>query len=262
MTLARPSGRRTAAISVSSAETSSRKRTSHEEFLPQYATSPRSGTGARGGTWSKEGVILYSPSQGSPLLRVSSNGGTPVAATKLTISTRAGVAGIGGHFFPWFLPDGRRFLYVSAGSSGPAARIFIGSLDGGEPIEVVQTRAPFPVAYAPEGYLLFTPEGLVAQAFDPGTGHLSGDVIRLSETPGGVFSTPGGVLAYVPFSISRGILVFGKVGGSFGAPELTWFDRAGKELARIGSHRAYRDPSISPDGKRVAGQINEDGRIR
>ena len=107
-------------------------------------------------------------------------------------------------------------------------------------------------------HLSFTPEGLVAQAFDPGTGHLSGEVIRLSETPGGVFSTPGGVLAYVPFSISRGILVFGKVGGSFGAPELTWFDRAGKELARIGSHRAYRDPSISPDGKRVVGQINEE----
>jgi eukaryotic-like serine/threonine-protein kinase len=201
--------------------------------------------GPRGGTWSKEGVILYSPSQGSPLLRVSSDGGTPVAATKLTDSTGAG---IGGHFYPWFLPDGRRFLYVSAGPFGSAAQVCIGSLDGGEPIKVVQTPAAYPVAYAPEGYLLFTREGLVAQALDLGTGHLTGEVIRLSGAPGGVF-------AYTPFSISRGILVFGRVGGLFPEPELTWFDRAGKELGRIGSHRAYRDPSISPDGKRVAGQI-------
>ncbi len=214
------------------------------------------GSAPRGGTWSKEGIILYSPSVGSPLLRVSSDGGTPVAATK---PDSAG-AGIGAHFWPWFLPDGRRFLYVSVGSwtDRAASEVCIGSLDGGEPIKIVQTPAAYPVAYAPGGYLLFIQEGLVAQTLDLETGRLSGEAIRLSGSLG---RNIGSLYApqYAPFSISHGgILVFGGPGVAWTNLELTWFDRTGKELGRIGSHRAYRDASVSPDGKRVAGQIMEE----
>jgi len=210
------------------------------------------GSAPRGGTWSKEGVILYSPSSASPLVRVSSDGGTPVSVTNLADSTGAG---IGAHFWPWFLPDGRRFLYVAVDFSADqvTSEVRIGSLDGGKPIKIVRTPFSYPVAYAPEGYLLFIREGLVAQALDLDTGRLSGEAIRLGSLGRNVAGQ------YLPFSISHsGILVFGGLGVAFASLELTWFDRTGKELGRIGSHRTYRDPSISPDGKRVAGQIMEE----
>src|SRR5947207_7420942 len=37
----------------------------------------------RGGTWSPDGVILFSQNNGSPLFRVSASGGAAVAVTKL-----------------------------------------------------------------------------------------------------------------------------------------------------------------------------------
>jgi Tol biopolymer transport system component len=216
------------------------------------------GSYARGGTWSNEGIILYSPSVASPLFRVSSDGGTPVPV--MTIADSAGT-GISAQFWPWFLPDGRRFLYVSVGRKADRviSEVCIGSLDGDKPIKIVQTPGPYPVAYAPKGYLLFVGEALIAQALDPGTGRLSGEEIRLSGPLGTSLSSLATETWYRPFSISRdGILVFGGASAELVSRELTWFDRTGKVLGRIGSHRAYRDPSISPDGKRVAGQINEE----
>jgi hypothetical protein len=207
-------------------------------------------------------VILFSPSQGSPILRVSSEGGSPVAATKLTESPNAAV--IRGHSWPWFLPDGRHFLYVFVGYRGDrgGSEVRLGSLEGGDSVGIVQLRSAYPVAFSTEGYLLFVREGLVAQAFDPGSGHLSGEPVPFSDPVGpqiGAQFALGQIAAqYAPFSVSQaGTLVFGGPGIASGL-ELTWFDRTGKELGRVGSHRAYRDASISPDGKRVAGQINEE----
>jgi hypothetical protein len=41
---------------------------------------------ARGGTWNREGVILFTPDTQSPIYRVSAGGGTSVPVTKLDIS--------------------------------------------------------------------------------------------------------------------------------------------------------------------------------
>jgi eukaryotic-like serine/threonine-protein kinase len=201
---------------------------------------------AQGATWSPEGVVLFSPSRRSPLFRVSSDGGAPVAATKLTEEKGRVTAA---HLFPWFLPDGRRYLYVSANSVAERMtfHVLLGSLDGGPPIEVLQTPSPSPVAFSREGYLLFVRDGLMAQAFDPRSGRLSGAEMRVLDAAS-IWNAAG--------SISQtGVLVFGRIGVALGGRvELTWFDRTGRELGKA-SRRAYRDPSISPDGKRVAGQI-------
>ena len=70
-----------------------------------------------GGSWSKDGVILFSPVPSSPLLRVSDKGGPAVAATELTSVE-------GGHDSAEFLPDGRHFLYSVYGGD-----VFVGELD-------------------------------------------------------------------------------------------------------------------------------------
>jgi hypothetical protein len=66
-----------------------------------------------GGTWSRDGIILFALNPASPILRISAEGGTTVAVTRLD-------AGQVGHAFPHFLPDGKHFLYYTSGA--PSSR--------------------------------------------------------------------------------------------------------------------------------------------
>jgi eukaryotic-like serine/threonine-protein kinase len=61
----------------------------------------------RGGTWNAQGVIVFAPTIGGPLFRVSANGGVPAPVTQLDAS-----AGDTTNRWPDFLPDGVHFLYV------------------------------------------------------------------------------------------------------------------------------------------------------
>src|SRR5262245_60034949 len=62
----------------------------------------------RGGSWSARGTIVFAPGGEGPLYSVSAAGGELRPVTTLD-SSRHETA----HRFPWFLPDGRHFLYVS-----------------------------------------------------------------------------------------------------------------------------------------------------
>jgi serine/threonine protein kinase len=76
----------------------------------------------RGGTWSPDGSILFSPAGGSPLFRVPDiPGSDAIPATKRE-------AGQAGHRFPRFLPGGRKFLFYVNGTVD-AQGIYLGSLD-------------------------------------------------------------------------------------------------------------------------------------
>ena len=75
----------------------------------------------RGGTWTEDdegrGVIVFGPTNSSPLHRVSSAGGESVPVTVL--SEEETNLPIRNHRQPRFLPDGRRFLYLAlAGEVG------------------------------------------------------------------------------------------------------------------------------------------------
>src|SRR4030095_3450377 len=61
-------------------------------------------TDGRGGTWSRDDVIVVASGSGSPmsLRKVEAGGGVPSALPKQN----------GIYRFPHFLPDGRRFLYL------------------------------------------------------------------------------------------------------------------------------------------------------
>ena len=75
-----------------------------------------------GGTWNSEGTIVVA--SGSTLYRVPASGGEPIAITVLSKAEQET-----GHLWPYFLPDGRHFLYL-AWSIQPSNRaIYVGSLD-------------------------------------------------------------------------------------------------------------------------------------
>src|SRR5215471_1516866 len=87
-----------------------------------YVQTLATATTGRGGTWNRDGVILFAPSSNNrPIYRIPTGGGEPVAVTKLDPPRQTG------HNSPEFLPDGKHFLFYA---SGEMPGIYVGQLDG------------------------------------------------------------------------------------------------------------------------------------
>ncbi len=213
------------------------------------------GSGGRGGSWNRDGLIVFSPSSTSGLSTVSTAGGAPTPLTKLDAPGK-----IGTHRWPVFLPDGRHFLYLArgaaAGGSGSGAiggteGIYAASLDGKENKLVV--REVSSVAFA-SGHLLFVREGtLMAQAFSAKRLETVGDAFPIAEQ---VQFDLGFSLA--AFSASEnGVLAYHAGGALQSFSKLLWFDRTGKELGALGDPVVYYELRISPDGQKIAVDLFE-----
>ncbi len=118
--------------------------------------------GGRGADWNRADQILYAPAPEGPLMRISANGGDPVAVT--TLDTARGESS---HRFPAFLPDGDHFLFAALPARGGKFEIYASSLS--EPAKRTRIGA---MESAPRwintGWLLFARRGILAvQRFDP-----------------------------------------------------------------------------------------------
>ncbi len=201
----------------------------------------------RGGTWNRDGVIVFTPDANSVgLYRVSAGGGEATPLTRLDESS-----GETSHRWPCFLPDGRRFVYLGANFGGKteANAIFLGSLDSDERRLLVHAASS--VGYSPPGFLVYVREGeLVAHPFSADRGEILGDPILSSIKIARV-----GTVAHAAFSVSQtGVLVY-QGSSAAGYASLTWFDRDGRVLRTLGEPREYSNPRLSPDGKQVAVDI-------
>jgi len=205
----------------------------------------------RGGTWNRDGVILFSPNGFGGVFRVSSSGGSPVEVTKPDAS-RSETS----HRWPVFLPDGKHFLYLGANFSGQLENnaIFLGSLDSQEKRLIVSTSAN--AAYAEPGYLLYLRDSktLVSQPFDPRRYVLSGEPHTLSDE---VLSFP--TIDRAVFSVSTGAILVTQTGKGASLSQLMWFDRSGNPAGTVGSAAAYNNVRISPDGHKIAVNQTEPG---
>ncbi len=209
-----------------------------------------------GGTWSADGVIVFAPngaSSKSPLMKVPAAGGSTAAVT--TLGPRDS-----GHRSPFFLPDGRRFLYNVAGAADVAG-IYLGSLDGSQPTRL--TAAGSNGLWVPDtglatrsasgsGWLVWVRLGtrtLVGQQLDLERATLVGNTATLADDV--VVETISGSQPVVAVSVAG----TGLVAYRSGAPsqrQLTWVDRRGNALGIIGSSDVgLRNPRVSADSQRV-----------
>jgi eukaryotic-like serine/threonine-protein kinase len=208
----------------------------------------------RGGTWNRDGVILFEPHFREPLFRVAATGGKPAPMTKFDVARRETT-----HRFPVFLPDGKHFLYEAGshtvGTDSELHAIYLGSLGGEAPRLLVNARSKG--LYA-AGHLLFVRQKtLMAQPFDAKSGKLSGEPFPIV---GNVQEDPGFFTAV--FSVSdNGVLAYQEAGGSVDQFQLTWFDRGGKKLEGIGPKGSVWSPRISHDGRRVLFAIGDPGDL-
>jgi serine/threonine protein kinase len=203
--------------------------------------------GIRGGTWSPDGTIVYNAGPGKTLSRVSSAGGQPSVFMRLTKDQI-------GYAFPWFLPDGRHFLFYVYASSNEVAGVYVSSLDAaGESTRI--TGADSSAVYdSHSGHLLFVRQGtLLAQPFDPITLALTGESVPIAERV-----ETGVAQGLAAFSVStNGILAYGVGAGSAEGQQASWFDRQGKQLEAVGPAVNYRGLDLAPDGTRLAGHRHD-----
>lgn len=190
--------------------------------------------GGKAGTWGRSD-ILFTSIQGAALYRVPVSGGQPVMLIKADAEhAELRLA------WPWFLPDGERFLYLSRELDGQGNLMLV---EPGKPARSVARIASF-FQYLEPGFLVYSREGtLVAQRFDWKSGRVSGDPVSVAErvryfysTASAAFAARAGTIAYLSQPDSS---------------RLAWFDRGGREVARLGAPGAYLDINLTADGKRL-----------
>jgi serine/threonine protein kinase/Tol biopolymer transport system component len=210
---------------------------------PQTITSV--GSGPRGGSWGSKGVIIYARDSGGPLWRVNADGSNAMSLTDKLMRPDNTT-----HRWPAFLPDGDHFLMFT-GNFGPAKDqatngIILSSLSKVEEKHLISTNSS--AGYSDGRIYYVDPEGaLMAAKLDVSAGKLDGApepvASQVAESP----STFYGV-----FAVSSNATVVYSTNSKPSQTQFTWIDESGKELGRIGSPGVQANPSISPDGKRVA----------
>jgi Tol biopolymer transport system component len=198
----------------------------------------------RGGSWSKQGVIVFNGGSLISLQQVSALGGVPQPATKLDATENS-------HRWPQFLPDGKHFLFWSRGGGAPEDnKLYLGSV-GSSQTQVIM-RSTGMAVYA-SGYLLFMRDtSLVAQPFDLRRFETTGEPqpiverVTLNELSGrNVFSAS-----------ENGTLIY-QSGATAPGWNLQWVGRDGKQVGSIIQQGSpYFSPTLSPDGDRLAASFS------
>jgi Tol biopolymer transport system component len=206
---------------------------------------------ARGGTWSRSGVIVFAPALiHTGLARVSADGGQAEPTTLLDVSQ-----GENSHRWPVFLPDGVHFLYFVRSSVDERRGVYLGRVDRAasrpaSPLfqsEAEAVYAPLPGRDA--GVLLSVANGrVVARPFDAARLALGGDPLMIDLSAGGntpshpaMLSASADLLASVSSPIPYGSRL-----GSTG--------RNGEDLRLWKERESQNWPRVSPDGRRLARQ--------
>jgi Tol biopolymer transport system component len=191
------------------------------------------------GTWDADGVILFPLSAQSGLHRVQVQGGKPVPVTSPD-NARGDYA----HRVPHYLPDGRRFIFLVKSTRADREGIYIGSLDGAEPKQVM--RALSEAWYAAGRLIFVTPPALMAVGFDAASMQVKGSPVVLARGTAHESFTARGL-----FSVSdTGTIAYSRVQSP--AMRLVQVDRTGESRELRVAPRPYWDLAPTPDGKAVA----------
>jgi Tol biopolymer transport system component/tRNA A-37 threonylcarbamoyl transferase component Bud32 len=206
---------------------------------------------ANGGTWNQDNVILVGTYNGELLKTAASGGGCTPMPGDPAFSRRS----------PYFLPDGKHFLYEGLPSGPDLAAasktgVYVASLDdpaGGRRLLPDDSNAVFAQADSSGGgYLLFLrDDALMAQAFNSKTLEVSGEVFKIADGVS-IDQSARIMVAAAP----NGVLVYG-TGRSPASSQMLWLDRTGKPLAPAGPIVKQVGVALSPNGRQVAATRQE-----
>jgi Tol biopolymer transport system component len=206
-----------------------------------------------GGSWASDGTIVFA-TENAPLSRVSASGGLAEP-----------IAGTDGAIWPQVLPDGRTVLFtlgtrrgfavipITGGQSRVVASAIDGPAEGGA---ILGSTGIHPARYVSSGHLLYgqDPGHIRVLEFDLTQLRVIGSPVAYVtgvERGGG-----GGAVFFAPAEAGEN-LVFVSTGSRH---QLVWVDRSGNESLFSGERNAFRQPRLSPDGRRVAVSVSDETR--
>ena len=201
-------------------------------------------TNPRGGSWGADDVIVFVPNFMGPLWRINAQGGALSAATVIDPKKHTT------HRWPWFLPDGKHFLFLATSHTGGDPKqngIYFGSTDSSQTRQITDSDS---AAQFASGQLLYRAgSSLLAQPFDPQAGKLLGSSVPLV----GNLRDDVGVWRSIFSTSQNGVMIYQEGNAAAARSRLTWFDRAGKELRTYEvRENTIANVRLSPDGKRLA----------
>ncbi|HLH31258.1 MAG TPA: hypothetical protein VKY31_08650, partial [Terriglobia bacterium] len=191
-----------------------------------------------GGTWNKDGVILFGMG-GGVISSVASKGGMPAPVTELD-KTRNETA----HGWPYFLPDGDHFLFLAFSSNPDQTGIRIGSLKSKKVKPLIATNIG-PVFARPDYLLFVNQSALMAQKLDAEREELVGEPVRVADNVGSLLLT-----GYPLIGVSEnGVLAYRR--GEAAEHDLVWMGRDG-QAQNVIAKGEFNFPRVSPDGTKIA----------
>ena len=194
--------------------------------------------GGMGGTWNRNGDILFSTDALGKVQRVSAAGGAPS-----DVPDHPGVD----QFYPFFLPDGQHYLVRRSRLPGAAGSgVWLSSLASAESRQILPdfTNPEFvgPAAGSRVGHVLFTRNGtLMALPLDTKRLEPAGNVFRVAQAAAPAFGR---------WTANSGLLAY--VSGQRENWQYVWRDRHGRNVG-IAMDDAGAAVAISPDGRRLVG---------
>ena len=202
----------------------------------------------RGGSWGEDGNIIAALGLNGGLSRIPSAGGPPTPVTNLQ-------SGEATHRWPQILPGGKAVLFTAStsGVGFDGANIEVMSLADHRMKTLV--RGGTFARYLPSGHLIYVDRGtLFAVPFDV-------DRLEVRGIPSPVLDqvgyNAGQGSAQLDFS-QNGTLIYrsgGVTGG--GLFTIAWLDGSGKVQPLLAKPGDYVNPSLSPDGQRLAVDVEE-----
>ena len=203
----------------------------------------------RGAVWTPDDTILFAPNTEVGLFRISVAGGAPEPVTQLDAENIERT-----HRWPFLLPGGRSVLVTINTVENPdnfePAQVAAINLATGE--KKILIEGGYMPAYSPGGHLLYSRSGvLLAAPFDLDRLEITGTPVPVVE--GVTASRETGSTSYA--LSPNGHLVYVPGGLAVADRYLVWVDRQGKEQILPAEAKAFDEPRIAPDGRRVAHSI-------
>jgi predicted Ser/Thr protein kinase len=204
-----------------------------------------------GGSWGEDGSIIVGRALTKGMERIPPGGGAPTTVTELGSGEIAHVA-------PQILPGGKFVLFEAArGADLENPSIEVISLADRRRKTVARGSG---ARYLPSGHLIYSNKGtLFAIPFDLDKLETYGNAVPVLD-----HMAYSAAAAYSDFDVSRaGTFVFRAGGGAGPTGAITtvqWLDDAGKREPLLAKPGVYRNPRLSPDGKRLALSVQEGGK--
>ena len=198
----------------------------------------------RGGSWNQFDQIIFTDDYQAPILLVSANGGEPTQITTLDSARKEG-----SHRFPYFLPDGKHFLFlnrtISETGEAEGDAIFVGSLDGKEKKMVL--RSSTNALYANDHIIYIQNRTVMAQRFDADNFVLSGEPFVLEKDVINDLSWN-----FAMYSVSNNGILLSQYGQLLSGAPVLIYSPEGKVINSVGGMDEQNTPCFSPDGRKLA----------